>query len=636
MSALLGIAAVAAFGFLSGNAVSAQRAVIMYSMMMGAQICGRTYDLPSALSLAALLVLLRQPFAIFQASMQLSFGGVSAFILFPRGLAELLGKSHMRGDLPEREKKEPGLRGMVTVRMRNLWKTLYKKAGLIPMGAGEGLFLSAKIQLLTAPLQAYHFYYLTPFSGLLNLLVIPGVSVLFVCGMSAALCGFLAGIVPAAGSGVLWKIGCVLIKPCSLLLSGYRLLCMLGERLTGGVSVCGRPQTGMLLVYAAAVGLIAALPGIGAGVKNGRRLFDRTAVPAIWFMSKGEGNRQSGTDKRQTGRRFRLQLAAMLLLTVSMSGILHAAPVRNLQVTMLDVGQGDSVVLELPDGICVLSDGGSSDVRDVGTYRIMPYLLSRGVDTLDLVLVSHWDADHISGIEELIEQNGQKITVKTMILPDAAARDEKYEELAQEAEAAGISVREIVAGGSVTCSAKKENVRFECLAPDPEHIASDRNGYSAVYRVSYGKNHLLLTGDLPGEEENQLFEEQTGSLMTETPQTDAASQMDAAAEKETVEEKPQGGLSAQILKVAHHGSKYSTSARFLEQVQPKVALISCGKDNSYGHPHSELLARLQKAGCRILITEQIGAISLQIDRSGTCGMKLGSQQPFAWMFHETL
>lgn len=631
VSAILGIAVVAAFGFLSGNAVSAKRAVIMYSMMMAAQICGRTYDLPSALSLAALLVLLRQPFAIFQASMQLSFGAVSAFILFPQGLAQLLGKGRVRGDLPEREKKEPGLRGMITMRMRYFLETLRKKARSIPMGVGEGLFLSAKIQLVTAPLQAFHFYYLTPFSGFLNLLVIPGVSVLFICGMSAALCGFLAGIVPAAVSGVLWQIGLALLKPCSLLLSGYRLLCTLGEGLTGGMSVCGRPQTGMLFVYAAAVGLIAALPRSGAGVKNGRRLLGRTAVPAIWFMRKGNG--QSGMDKRQTGKRFRLQLAAMLLLTLSMGSLLHAPPVHEMQVTMLDVGQGDSVVLELPGNICVLSDGGSSDVRDVGTYRIMPYLLSRGVDTLDLVLVSHWDADHISGVEELIEQNGQNITVKTMILPDAAAKDEKYKELVQEAEAAGINVRAIAAGASFTCPTQKEDVRFDCLAPDPAYIASDRNGYSAVYRVSYGKNHFLLTGDLPGEEEKRLFEEQTGSLMTETPQTDAASQMDAASEKESGEKKTTGGVSAQILKVAHHGSKYSTSVKFLEQVQPKVALISCGKDNSYGHPHAELLARLQKAGCRILITEQTGAISLQLDRSGTCSMKLGSQQPFARVFY---
>lgn len=531
-AAAIGSALVIGFGFLSGMSVSALRAVVMYAVLMGANASGRTYDLPSALSLAALIVLIARPYALFQASMQLSFCAVGALVLFPKGIKELCGG---------------GRKGRLRRACQN---------------TADSFLLSLKVQLTTAPALAYHYYYLSVYSVFLNLLVLPLVSVLFVCGISAVLMGSLF-------SGALTGAARLALLPCHWILSLYRGLCSFAEMLPHAVYVTGQPDAARLLVYGCLL------------------------ASAALCMAKCKGRAQL--------------LVCVPVLCMCLA--LQPAKTQGLQMTMLDVGQGDSVVLTLPDGTAVLSDGGSSDVGDVGVYRIRPYLLSQGVDTLSLVLVSHWDADHISGIEELLAENGELLKIETIVLPDAAKKDERFESFVSEAERAGAAVRLIGAGQSIGCG----EARFDCLSPANGQTASDTNGYSAVYRVSCGDGRILLTGDLPTEDEETLL-----------------SFGGSTADKKNAEEN--GALHAQVLKIAHHGSKNATSETLLSYVQPQIALISCGEGNSYGHPHAELLRRLNDAGCRIFVTAETGEITLTFDANAGISVSCGADSPFADAF----
>lgn len=506
MAAILGGVFVVLFGVLTGMSVSTFRAVVMYILTMVARVCGRTYDLPSAVAFAAMLVLLERPYALFQSSMQFSFGAVLALILY------------------EKQKRE------------GLGKTIYKK---IPSFL-EGLFVSSYIQLVTLPIQLYHTFYFSICSSLLNLFVIPTMSILLSLGMIAALWSVIF-------QGTLSYVSHLLIFPCKWLLCLYELLCQLAEKIPGSVQVFGQPAWWQILLYYMALAAF------------------------YWGVT---------TIKRSVGYGFLLLPICMVLLLRPMGG-------SGLKITMLDVGQGESICLQLPNNRVILSDGGSTDVSKVGIYRIKPFLLANGISVVDAVLVSHWDDDHISGIEELLTEEPGEIEIKTLVLPQTAEKEKKLLTLIEMAEREGVDIQYVKRGDRCTFG----DAILTCLWPRESLVAEDGNDYSAVFHVSYDQFQMLLTGDLPGKHEEELLKNANAT----------------AGEGDC-------GFACEVLKVAHHGSKYSTSLEFLEKVQPKVALISCGEDNVYGHPHKELLERLEEAGCKVMTVAKDGAVTVEVGR----------------------
>ena len=245
---------------------------------------------------------------------------------------------------------------------------------------------------------------------------------------------------------------------------------------------------------------------------------------------------------------------------------------------MLDVGQGDCLFWELPDGTTFLSDGGSTSVSDVGTYRIVPFLKARGVHKIDYLLISHMDQDHINGIKEVLEDGS--IQVGQALLPGLQRKDDAYLEMEALLENANVEKLCLNSGDL----AAQGDYSMRCLWPPVEGQTDDRNKMSLVMEVEYGEFRMLLTGDIDEQAERQLAA--TGQL-------------------ETVD----------ILKVAHHGSRYSSSSEFLAQATPAVSLISCSATNRYGHPGQETLERLQTEKSAVRITKNCGAICLWTDGS---------------------
>ena len=195
---------------------------------------------------------------------------------------------------------------------------------------------------------------------------------------------------------------------------------------------------------------------------------------------------------------------------------------------MLDVGQGDCLFWELPDGTTFLSDGGSTSVSDVGNYRIVPFLKARGVHKIDYLLISHMDQDHINGIKEVLEDGS--IQVEQALLPGLQRKDDAYLEMEALLENANVEKLCLNSGDL----AARGDYSMRCLWPPVEGQTDDRNKMSLVMEVEYGAFRMLLTGDIDEQAERQLAA--TGQL-------------------ETVD----------ILKVAHHGSRYSSSSEFLAQ-----------------------------------------------------------------------
>lgn len=249
-----------------------------------------------------------------------------------------------------------------------------------------------------------------------------------------------------------------------------------------------------------------------------------------------------------------------------------------MEIVVLDVGQGDGIFIRGPKGKRYLIDGGSSDVSMVGKYRIEPYLLSGAVDTLDYILISHGDEDHINGTKELLERQKIGVRIKNLVLPPEQVWDEKLTDLAQMAVQNDTKVLVMGKGDRLT----EGKMKIVCLHPDQEYDQEKGNEASMVLDISYKNLDILLTGDIEGQSEQTLVKEEIRGTY-------------------------------EILKVAHHGSKGSSGQRFLEQVDPEIALISAGIENRYGHPHEEVLKRLKTQGSRVYSTQDNGAITIESD-----------------------
>ena len=355
-------------------------------------------------------------------------------------------------------------------------------------------------------------------------------------------------------------------------------------------------------------------------------------------------------------------LIAVVMILGLLIGLLTGNFDCGSRVTFLDVGQGDGIVVETGQG-AYLFDCGSTSRKNIGEYVLKPYLKSRGIRFLRGVFVSHPDEDHMNGVIELLENGADwGIVVEQLFLPAIAEekRTESFATLLAAAEAAEVPVSYIKCGDEI----RDSQLRLLCLHPEENTTLADANAYSECFyvevfakkikqeaiadrkaiadrqakdasegsamegsgengnfagngsfagngerkdfRMNDGKINILLTGDVEGEGERQLMQE-----------LQALQQPQSLQESQRLQEqRGQREFRVDILKVAHHGSGYSTGTEFLATASPAIAIISCGRNNSYGHPHAETLQRLEDAQVPWYGTMDYGALTVTVDSHG--------------------
>ena len=250
-----------------------------------------------------------------------------------------------------------------------------------------------------------------------------------------------------------------------------------------------------------------------------------------------------------------------------------APDVGTLQVDVIDVGQGDSVLLRTSGGKTALIDAGTGNKGE----SPLPFLTAAGIDHLDLVIGTHPHADHIGGLDEVLEA----IPVKTYLDNGMTHTTAAYDAVMALVESKQVTYRTAKRGQRYKLD---KNVQISVMHPGETLLTgtrSDHNSNSVVVRVTHGDLCFLFTGDMEEETEEQLLAD--------------------------------GVAPCDVLKVAHHGSAYSTHAPWIAAVQPKLALISVGEGNSYGHPDAGTLARLTGAGAEVFRTDLGGTLHVTSD-----------------------
>lgn len=511
-SALICAAAVFSYGMMTGFSISAMRAVLMFLVWAGAQVCGRKNDMITGMSLAAAVIAFLDVRNTEQSSFWLSFAAVGSIAAVT-----------------------PAMQKMCNVR------SIF----------GKSFISGVSVWIGTLPCVLYFFYQTAPWSILINLAVIPLMPVLMVSGLCAGAVGMLN-----VGAGIF------LAAPVHYLLAVFDWLCRMQQQLPHALWVAGRPSAVRIALYYAAL-----------------------AATLFIVLRRREMDAVLPDKTQKTPVFIRRQRLFFLFLCAFCTAVMGVRLRTDLLVTCLSVGQGDCALVRMPGGANCLIDGGSTSRKKVWEYVISRSVKYYGIQTLDYVFLSHADEDHVSGIREYLEsyecgagrKNIHGITMKYLVLPPTADPQD-FLELKKLAYEKGVKVLVMEADGVIA----KGKASFTCLSPDEAYLTGERNEDSMVLMLSYGEFRMLFTGDLEKEAEKRLA--QSGA-----------------------------DLSADVLKVGHHGSAGASSEVFLSRVDPKVAIISCGKDNRYGHPAKETLDRLYKTGSEVLQTTECGAVTIQSD-----------------------
>lgn len=518
-SSALTIAVVTLFAITSGMGIATIRAFVMFILKLIGEILGRKYDYITAISLSALILLEDNPFIIINSGFQMSFCAmITITIIWPKVVYLINIKS--------------------------------KIANSIVFSLCIGIFMN--------PVIAYNYFQLPTYSFMLNIIVIPLLGIVVISAIAGSGMGFLSIL-----------MGKTALTPGCLILEVYTFLCENVLKIPGAVIVVGKPTIRIIVLYYMVIVFF---------------LFCFTLVRKnyekdcnIKEMIDENGKKVISSQiilKKQRKFDFKIRLAVIGISILS-EFFIYYTPSKGLNIQFMDVGQGDGIFIKADDGTTITIDGGSSDVKNVAKYRMIPCIKASGTGVIDYAVITHADKDHISGIEEILNMNTENgLTIRNLVMPHVSYEDEAYDELLTAAKTKGIQVLYIKEGDTM----KLGKVEIKCIHPDGKYISDNRNDYSTVLSLKYENFSALFTGDIPAEIEKSIINKIDNNYT--------------------------------ILKVAHHGSKYSSDMEFLKKVMPAYSVISVGGDNSYGHPGTETINKLKSLNSKILRTDLSGEIEI--------------------------
>jgi competence protein ComEC len=547
-ASLLTIALSIFYAYIAGMGVPIMRAVLMLSLYLVARLLYRDRSGLNATGFAALVVLALSPEALFDSGFQLTFLALVAItsisvplvertsMPYRQALRHLDSTSYDLGLQPKLAQLRLDLR-LIAGRLAHFIGA--RPARIVVTGAGAAIVVAFEMIVVSAITQAVlvlpmrMYFHRAAILGLAaNVLVLPLAGVMLNAGVAAIALSYvsmpLARLVAwLAAASLHWTLAC-LHSLSHLPIAHWRV-----------------PDPAPVLALLAAAGILLALATV-----RGRRGFAFAGLAAL-FLSSGIAAVYSTSPHIEKGK---------------------------LEITAIDVGQGDSLLVVSPEGRTMLIDGGGNigpvhTEFDFGEDVVAPYLWSRGLESLDVVVLTHTHADHIGGLPRLIEDfHPSELWLGINPKKDALLH------LVATAKASHVVIHRHIAGDDFEWGGTK--IRVLSPPPDWQPKPNKENDDSLAMLIGYGETRALLAGDL--ERKMEQF------VATESPMAD-------------------------LLKVAHHGSATSTTPQLLAAVHPRMAVISVGYNNSFGHPHESVLKRLQYGKVRTYRTDQFGAVTFLLD-----------------------
>lgn len=403
----------------------------------------------------------------------------------------------------------------------------------------EGLWLSFYLQLLTLPVILFHYFRFPLYGIFLNLIVLPLMGCVIYSGM------FGVGLF-----GLSEKLATIAVGGGHWILRLYTLLCTHCAALPYSSLLLGRPSMHSILLYYTALGVV------------------------TWALAERRAAEHSGLAA------CRVPLPCIVLPLLLSMLCLPAKQPQGLEITALDVGQGDGFILR-NQGLVMSVDGGSTSDQRLGENVLVPYLESQGIGHIDLALITHCDADHYSGIQYLLEEE-PKMSIGELLLPRVAMQDARYDVLRDAAAARDVRIRYFGQGDCIDLG----EVEIRGYYPAGTERLEAANDHSIGMLLRAPDFQMLFTGDMDEDCERQML---------------AALWEDNA-----------GYPKIDVLKAGHHGSHTSTSEALLTALRPDYAILSYGVGNDYGHPHAETRERLRRYGVEMLETGKMGEIRLTV------------------------
>ncbi|MCM3870743.1 MAG: ComEC/Rec2 family competence protein [Pyrinomonadaceae bacterium] len=575
-----------------GAEASVVRAALMFTLMAFAPIVSRRGASLNSLGAAALVLLVWRPADLFDPSFQLTFLSVLAIVVV--GWPLLQRMSQIGSWRPTRETPHPPVcpSWLRTFSESVFWSDRTWKKEMVQLNYSYKIFktpfartlercrlqrplrytlgamvVSFSVQITMLPLLIVYFHRVSVSSLILNI----GVSALMAMLALVALAGLLVAQVSTVAATPFIGLANVLNW---LMVHSVDPLARFGIASTRIPEYSGWSS----LIY-----LAYSFPLVVLAVSLSR--WHPLSPPAL-------GN------SRQTSRGAqRAMLAQSILLVIVIVHPLSARrPDGRLRMDFLDVGQGDSALITMPDGTTLLVDGGGQpnffsrnhspqeddkevlarDTRSVGEAVVSEYLWWCGLDRIDYLVATHADADHIDGLNDV----ARNFDVRGALVARTPLRDREFAKFYDTANARGFPVIVVGAGDVLRFNGTTATVLWPHARAKAE--APSRNNDSIVLRVQFGERSMLLTGDIERMAESAIVSVDSG-------------------------------VPVDVVKVAHHGSKSSSTDGFVGATRPKLAIISVGRNSIFGHPHTEVVERWQSKGAEVLTTGKSGMITVTTD-----------------------
>ena len=525
ISSLLSVLGAVFYGAMTGFGIASVRAVIMLGIAIFGERLGKAYDMLTGLGMAVFLMLIYNPMSIRDQSFILSVCAVSGVCL--------------------------GIKVMRLIMRKKRMKTYVKRHRLIRRLA-EGFIMSLCVNIVTFPVIAYMYFEIPLYSFLLNVFVVPLMTVVVYAGFLGI---FLSAVSVFAGRLVIASGG--------LLLNMFERLAKMFLRLPFSVINTGKPSVWFVVFYYLILIFVLALS-------------DNKICEAVFLRMRLKLNRRKWRRLRAV---FSLGICILFLAVTICVRIL----INRERIVFLDVGQGDGILVSTPRGTVIVIDGGSASESGEGLaeYTLKPALKALGMADVDFWAVTHGDTDHVSGLMYILENYEMaNIRIDCILMAEYGGNSEKLEVIRQLAKKNGVNTVYLGAGDKI----EDGSAEIICCHPDKGFVSDGTNDASLAFSYLSADLSCLFTGDMSAASLDYMFTKNSALLQSEY----------------------------MYLKVPHHGSKNSMYGPLYDLMKGQTAVVSCGKDNSYGHPHYEVLDKLKQYGCSIYRTDESGALSIYI------------------------